>query len=116
MSLQIANIIGNATKDAELKSSKDGASYMTFRVAVSGNEDKATFYNIIVFGHYGEALLDHIKKGREVFVTGRLQITEKGYVSIVADHIKLLRWPKKEEKEQKVEPKTVENSKKNKKN
>ena len=94
MSLQIASIIGNATKDAEIKSSKDGVSYMTFRVGVSGNEDRTTFYNIVVFGHYGEALLDHIKKGREVFVNGRLQIIEKGYVSIVADQIKLLRWPK----------------------
>lgn len=46
----------------------------------------------------------HVTKGREIFVSGKLDINEKGYVSVVADHIELLRRPKsksenKEEKE-----------------
>lgn len=95
MSLQLATVIGNATKDAEQRSSKDGVNYLTFRLAVSGYDDKPTFYNIVVFGKYGEVLKDHVTRGRKIFASGRLQISEKGYVSVVADHIELLAQPKK---------------------
>ena len=94
MSLQIVSVIGNATKDAERKVSKDGASYVTFRIAVSGSGEKPTFYNVLLFGHYGEVMQAYIKRGREVFVNGRLEISEKGFISVVADHVQLLRRPK----------------------
>lgn len=110
LSIQIISVIGNATKDAEHKASKDGVSYVTFRLAVSGSADKPTFYNIIIFGHYGEVLREHILRGREVFVNGRLEISEKGYVTVIADHIELLRWPKG--KEEQVEAKKTEAGKK----
>jgi len=59
-----------------------------------------------LFGSYGEMLMDSITKGREIFVNGRLQIGDKGYVSVVANQIVLLREPKskevKEEKEEKA--------------
>lgn len=94
MSLQIVSVIGNATKDAEVKVSKDGASYVTFRLAVSGQDGSTTFYNVLVFGHYGEILREHISRGRQIFVNGRLQVSEKGYISVIADHIELLSRPK----------------------
>jgi single-stranded DNA-binding protein len=108
MGLQIVSIIGNATKDAEVKISKDGASYVTFRIAVSGRDESTTFYNVLVFGHYGEAIKDQITRGRQVFVNGKLQISEKGYVSVIADHIELLAKPKLKTKteEEKAEEKT----------
>ncbi len=94
MSLQIVSVIGNTTKDAERKVSKDGASYVTFRIAVSGSGEKPTFYNVLLFGHYGEVMQGYIKRGREVFVNGRLEISEKGFISVIADHVQLLRRPK----------------------
>ncbi len=100
MSLQLVNIIGNATKDAEKKVSKDGVSYTTFRLAASGASEKSTFYNVIIFGRYGEVMQEHITKGREIFVSGRLEINEKGYISVISDHIKLLRFPRKKMEEQ----------------
>lgn len=104
MSLQIVNVIGNTTKDAEHKSSKDGVNYVTFRLAARGSSDKPTFYNVVIFGHYGEVLREHITRGREIFVSGRLEISEKGYVSVVADHVELLRRPRgKAEAEEKKE-------------
>lgn len=111
MGLQIVSVIGNATKDAERKVSKDGVSYLTFRLATSGASDKTTFYNVVVFGHYGSVLEEHIVKGREIFVSGRQEINEKGYISVIADHVELLRFPKrkeerKEEQEEKEEVKT----------
>ncbi|OGM10838.1 hypothetical protein A2Z22_03050 [Candidatus Woesebacteria bacterium RBG_16_34_12] len=94
MTLQLVSIIGNATKDAETKVSKDGLSYVTFRVAVSGSDATTTFYNVLVFGHYGEVMKTHITRGRQIFVSGRLQISEKGYISVIADYIELLARPK----------------------
>ena len=94
MSLQLVSLIGNATKDAEKKFSKDGVSYVTFRLAANNADDSTTFYNVVVFGTYGEMLLDKITKGREIFVNGKLQVGEKGYVSVVAGNVELLRLPK----------------------
>lgn len=104
MSLQLVSAIGNATKDAELKVSKDGASYVTFRLAVSGQDGTTTFYNVLVFGHYGEVIRGHVMRGRQVFVNGRLQISEKGYVSVIADHIQLLARPRPKAKEEEERP------------
>jgi single-strand DNA-binding protein len=120
MGLQLANVIGNATKDAELKVSREGVSYTTFRIAVSGYNEQPTFYNVIVFGRYGEVLQEQITKGREIFVSGKLEINEKGYVSVVADHVELLRYPKskepvKTEEVKKEEPKKAAPAKKRKK-
>ena len=94
MSLQVVSVIGNATKDAEVRVSKDGVSYVTFRLAVSNSDGTATFYNVLVFGQYGDVIKDHVMRGRQIFVSGRLQVSEKGYVSVVADHIELLARPK----------------------
>ena len=36
----------------------------------------------------------HITKGREIFVGGKLEVNDKtGYISLIADHIELLRRP-----------------------
>lgn len=112
MSIQIVSVIGNATKDAERKTSKDGITYVTFRLAVSGTQEKPTFFNVVLFGHYGEVLQEYITKGREIFVSGRLEINEKGYVSVVADHVELLRKPKEKVK---IEESPVKEKKKSKK-
>jgi single-stranded DNA-binding protein len=102
MSLQIVSVIGNATKDADVKTSKDGVSYVTFRLAVGGGDGATTFYNVLVFGKYGEVMQEHITRGRQIFVTGKVQISEKGYISVVADHLELLARPRpKEKKEEK---------------
>ena len=113
MSLQIVSIIGNATKDAEKKVSKDGISYVTLRLATSGASEHTTFYNVVLFGHYGDVLQKHITKGREIFVNGRLEINEKGYISVIADHVELLRFPKaKSEKPVEEKRKSVKEKKK----
>jgi len=103
LSLQIVSVIGNATKDAEKKASKDGISYVTFRLAANNSNDTTTFFNVVIFGSYGEMLRESITKGREIFVNGRLQVGEKGYVSIVANQVELLRVPKGKEEAKKEE-------------
>lgn len=113
MGFQVVSIIGNATKDAETKVSKDGVSYVTFRVAVSGTDGAATFYNILVFGHYGEIIRERIVKGRQVYVGGKLQVSDKGYISVIADHIELLAVPrsKKVKKEEEYKEKQTTDAK-----
>ena len=111
MSLQIVSIIGNSTKDAEAKVSKDGVSYVSFRLGVSGQDGTTTFYNVLVFGHYGEVIREHITRGRQVFVNGRLQISDKGYVSVISDHIELLARPKVKVEEKKEPEPSLEEKK-----
>lgn len=114
MSLQLVSVIGNATKDAERKTSKDGISYVTFRLAADNSDGSTSFYNIVIFGSYGEMMLPNITKGREIFVNGKLQVSDKGYISVVAENIELLRFPKskvqKIEQERKTEDKTEDKS------
>ena len=48
---------------------------------------------MVIFGKYGEAIQQHITKGREIFASGRLDVNDKGYISLISDHIELLRRP-----------------------
>ncbi len=76
-------LVGRATKDGELHDSKKGKKFGTFSVAVNRYLDKdpkkkqreeiTTFYDIVSFGKKGEAVLERVKKGDLVTVTGRPQ-------------------------------------------
>lgn len=114
MSLQFVTVIGNATKNAEKKTSKNGVSYVTFRLAADNSDESTSFYNVVIFGSYGEMLMDSITKGREVFVNGKLQVSEKGYISVVASNIELLRLPKSKRQKHKEEEKAKEEIRKTK--
>lgn len=70
-------ILGRATKDAEVKDSKEGKKYARFSVAVNEywgekeqKEERTTFYNVLVFNKSLDRA-DLIKKGDLVMVDGR---------------------------------------------
>lgn len=73
-------LLGNVTRDAELKSTKSGHSVCTFGLATSrewtdaNGERQVTpeFHNLVVWGPYGEACAKHVKKGKPLYVEGRL--------------------------------------------
>ena len=51
MNYQKTIVVGNATKDAEQRKSKDGeTTFTTFDVGVSDTKDKTTYFPIVVFG------------------------------------------------------------------
>ena len=70
-------IIGNLTRDAEVKQAKDSeARYADFTVAVSFNKkkDEKTFYPIRAFGKLGESCTI-LKKGDRALVEGQLEVS-----------------------------------------
>ncbi|MDI3496574.1 MAG: single-strand DNA-binding protein [Patescibacteria group bacterium] len=84
MNLNKAMIIGNLTRDPELKSTPSGQNVVSFSVATnliwtdqSGNQQKKTeFHNIIAWQKLAEICAKYLKKGSKVYIEGRLQTTD----------------------------------------
>jgi single-strand DNA-binding protein len=75
-----AILIGNLTKDPELRYTPQGTAVATLRIAVSskyrsGDEmkEETLFIDIVVWGKQGENCSQYLSKGRPVLVEGRLQ-------------------------------------------
>lgn len=76
-----AIIIGNLTRDPELKTLPSGASVTTFSLATNrvyndkdGNRQEDTqFHNVVVFGRQAETTAQYLKKGSMALIEGRLQ-------------------------------------------
>ncbi|MGL5379734.1 single-stranded DNA-binding protein, partial [Clostridium sp.] len=71
------NIIGNLTRDIELKES-DKCIYSNFSIAINTynskrQEDVATFIEVVAFNKSAEILSKHGKKGRKIAIEGRLK-------------------------------------------
>ena len=103
MYLNKAFIIGNLTRDPELKALPSGSKVCSFGLATNrsykdkdGNrQDIAEFHNIVAFGKLGELSAQYLKKGAQALVEGRIQTRswdsqdgKKNYrTEIVADNI-----------------------------
>ncbi|OHA27326.1 MAG: single-stranded DNA-binding protein [Candidatus Taylorbacteria bacterium RIFCSPHIGHO2_02_FULL_46_13] len=104
MYLNKAIIIGNLTRDPEMRALPSGIQVTTFGVATNrvwkdkeGNKkEQADFHNIVVFGRQAETATQYLKKGQSVLVEGRMQTRswddktsgEKKYrTEIVADRV-----------------------------
>ena len=69
------NLIGNATRDGEVKKAKEsGNPYGDFRLAVRNRKDETTFFPVRCFGKLAESV-SNIKKGTKLFVDGELEIS-----------------------------------------
>lgn len=106
MSLNRVQLIGNLTRDPELKQIPGGQSVASFGVATnftwtdqSGNkQEKAEFHNIVAWRKLAEICGQYLKKGSKIFVEGRLQTRDwegedgvKRYrTEIVADNMIML--------------------------
>ena len=65
------NIIGNLTKDVELRYNGDQA-IAHFTVAVNGYKEKVDFIPVKVFGKSAEACNMYLKKGSKVGISGSI--------------------------------------------
>lgn len=80
-SLNKVQLIGNLTRDPELKYTPSGAGVCTFSIATNRNwttdtgekKDVADFHNIVAWNKLAEICSQLLKKGRKVYVEGRLQ-------------------------------------------
>jgi len=80
-SLNRAQIIGNLTRDPELRQTTGGQSVCSFGVATNRRwkdsagelREEVEFHNIVCWGKTAEFVSQYIKKGNRIFVEGRLQ-------------------------------------------
>ncbi len=81
MYLNKATIIGNLTRDPEMKSLPSGIKVTSFSVATNRvwydankqKQESADYHNVVVFGRPAETSAQYLKKGSQVFVEGRMQ-------------------------------------------
>ncbi len=79
-SLNKVMLIGNLTRDPEMKYTPAGAAVCTFGVATNRNwttesgekKEDAEFHNIVAWNKLAEICAQLLKKGRKVYVEGRL--------------------------------------------
>jgi len=71
--MNTVNLIGRLTRDPELRSMPDGQrSVCDLRIAVSNGENDPTYVDVATFDKQAEACAEHLSKGRQVAVSGRL--------------------------------------------
>jgi single-strand DNA-binding protein len=101
-------LVGNITRDPELRFTPAGQAVATFGMAVNRRyqkngqwEEQTSFFNVTAWGTLGENASNSLHKGARILVTGRLEQrsweTQEGdkrsVVEVVADEIgPSLRW------------------------
>ncbi|MDD4319598.1 MAG: single-stranded DNA-binding protein [Candidatus Peribacteraceae bacterium] len=105
--LNRADIIGNVTKDPEMRTTTGGQQVLTLGVATNdrwkdraSGEDKerSEFHNVVIWGALAERVAKTLHKGNRVFVCGRVQTrsweTKEGAkrytTEVIADQVSLL--------------------------
>ena len=99
-------LIGNLTRDPELKYTPQGTAVTKFSLAVNRNykgsdgefKKEVNFFNIVVWGKSAENCGKYLSKGRSVHVEGRLQNRsfetqdkqKRTVTEIVADNVQFL--------------------------
>lgn len=99
-------LVGNLGRDAELKFTPSGFPISSFSLATTDRrkdkdnqwQDRTEWHRIKLLGKQAESLQDYLKKGKQIYVEGRLETRswddkdgQKRYMTeIVADRIQLL--------------------------
>jgi single-strand DNA-binding protein len=81
MSLNKAMIIGNLGRDPEMRYTAGGQAVTQFTVAVNRNyrdannewKEETEWFRVVAWGPLAERTAEHLRKGRKVYVEGRLQ-------------------------------------------
>lgn len=108
MSTNSVTLIGNLTRDPELRFTTGGRGIASFGLAVNRRwqqngewQEQVSFFNVVAWGDLGENVATSMSKGSRAIVTGRLEQrsweTQEGekrtVVEVVADEVgPSLRW------------------------
>lgn len=106
-SLNRVLLIGNLTRDPELRYIPSGSAVATFTLGVNRfyttqtgeKKEQSSFIRIVVWGRRAEVCGEYLSKGSPVFVEGRLQSRDwqtqdgqkRNTVEVIADNIQFLR-------------------------
>ena len=111
LSLNRATIIGNLTRDPELRYTPNGSAVASFGVATNRSyvdqssgekKDSVEFHDIVTWGKLAEICGQILSKGRKVYIEGRLQTrswegqdgVKRQRTEIVAENMLVLDRPK----------------------
>src|SRR3989440_12856196 len=100
-------LVGNLTRDPELRHTPSGTAVCKLRIAVNTRQkdqatgewgDKPNYFDVTVWGNQGESCAQFLSKGRPVGVDGRLDWreweaqdgTKRQAVEIIADTVQFL--------------------------
>ena len=99
-------LVGNLTKDPELRQTGGGTPVCSLRIAVNTRRrdeagqwgDKPNYFSVSVFGNQAESCSQYLSKGRPVAIDGRLEWREwqaqdgskRESVEIIADSVQFL--------------------------
>jgi single-strand DNA-binding protein len=79
MNINKAHLLGNLTRDPELRYTPSGTAVADLRLAVNRNytsngekREEVLFIGVVVWGKTAEACGEYLKKGSQVYVEGRI--------------------------------------------
>lgn len=104
-------LVGRLAKDPELKLVPgSGKAVTNFTIAVDRRfkregQPEADFINVVVWGKQAEATANHMNKGKQIAVSGRIEIrsyeakdgTKRYVTEVIADEVQFLEWGNKTE-------------------
>ncbi|MDR0354417.1 MAG: single-stranded DNA-binding protein [Deltaproteobacteria bacterium] len=102
-----AILVGNLGKDPDLKYTQTGKAMVNFSLATTerwGGEDRTEWHNIVMFDRLAEIANDYLRKGRTVYIEGRIQTrswddqngNKRHITEIVASNMQMLGTPRSE--------------------
>jgi single-strand DNA-binding protein len=99
-------LVGNLTKDPELRHTPGGTPVCSLRIAVNSRRrdetgnwvDKPNYFDVSIFGNQAESSAQYLSKGRPVGIDGRLDWrewdaqdgTKRQAVQIIAESVQVL--------------------------
>lgn len=105
-SINRALLLGNLGRDAEYTTTGSGMVIAKFSIATSSRrkgaggqyEESTQWHRIVVFGQQGERLRDYLKKGKQVYIEGRIDYrnwedkdgNKRTSTEIIADRVQLM--------------------------
>ena len=98
-------LIGNATRDAELRHTQSGKAVSSIRLAtnrVVNGQEETQFHKIVCWDQLAETTATYVKRGDPLYVEGRLQYRSfedgegqaRGVVEVVASDVQFLGRPR----------------------
>lgn len=110
MSINRVALSGNLTRDPDLRTASNGINILTFGMAVNDRrrngqtgewEDYANFIDCVLFGNRAEWLAKDLRKGKKVYVEGKLRYSSwerdgqrRSKIEVVVEEIDYERTPR----------------------
>lgn len=102
---------GRLTRTCELKYTQSQRPFVNFSIAVNDSiknantgewENRPSYFDVTVWGKYGESVAKYLVKGREVLVQGKLRQDRwqgsdgktQSRINVISENLELLREPK----------------------